>query len=103
MPDPKDRTIFETIEVAGSDLVDRVKALLKDGNVRRIRLTTESGDLSLELPMTIGVLAGGALVLAAPVLAVLGVIAAMVARVKIEVERTTDPDQPPAPPDRDKP
>ena len=39
------------------------------------------------MPLTIGVLAGGVVALAAPWLAVLGVIAALVKHVKIEVER----------------
>jgi hypothetical protein len=43
--------------------------------------------VSLELPLTVGVIAGGALVLAAPWLAVLGAIAAFVTKAKIEVER----------------
>ncbi|MBD3763754.1 MAG: DUF4342 domain-containing protein [Rhodobacterales bacterium] len=94
--DPKPRTILEEIEVAGSQVIDKVNALVKEGNVRKLRLTTDDGDLSLEMPLNVGALAGGALVLTAPWLAVLGVIAGLVTKVKIEVER----DDPPAPPPR---
>lgn len=83
----KGKTIIEEMEVAGSQLVDKVKDLVRQGNVRQLKLWVEGGDFTLELPMTVGVIAGGALVLTAPWLAVLGVIAALVTKVKIEVER----------------
>lgn len=81
------KTFQETIDVAGSKLVEEIKRLVREGNVRRIRLYSEDRDFTLQVPMTIGAVAGGVLVLTAPWLAILGVIAAMVTRVKIEVER----------------
>lgn len=89
----KKRTIVEEIEVAGSQLVERVKDILAEGNVRQLRIKASDGDIYLETPLTIGVIAGGAVALAAPWLAVLGVIAALVARVSIEVERETDEEE----------
>lgn len=80
------RTIIETIEVAGSELVDKIKALIAEGNVRRLRIRTGDG-FSVEMPVTVGAIIGGVVVLAAPWLAVLGVLAALVAKVRIEVER----------------
>ena len=95
MPEPKkkpaepekERSWSEEIEVAGTELVDRVKKLAAEGQVRRIRITEPDGDLVLEIPLTLGAVAGGALVLAAPLLAALGALAAFVTRVKIEVVR----------------
>jgi hypothetical protein len=87
MSDETGKTIFEEIEVAGSQVIDQVKAIIKEGNVRRIKLSDQDGDFAIELPMTMGVIAGGAIVLAAPWLAILGVIAGMITKVKIEVER----------------
>lgn len=84
------KTIIEEIEVAGGQLIDKVKDLVRQGNVRQLRLWVEGGDFTLELPMTVGVIAGGVLVLTAPWLAILGVIAAMVTKVRIEVERDAD-------------
>ena len=87
------RTFTEEIEVAGSQLVEWVGNLLKDGNVRQIRIKAPGGQLLLEAPMTVGVIGGGAVVLAAPWLAILGALAGLVAHVKIEVVRTgTRPD-----------
>jgi hypothetical protein len=87
--DNKDRwkTFSEEIEVAGSQLVDRVTQLLKEGNVRLLRIRSENGDVFLEIPLTIGAVTGGVVALAAPWLAVLGAIAGLLARVKIEIVR----------------
>ena len=87
MTDETKGTIREEIEVGGSQLVEQVKHLLHEGNIRQLRITAEDGETQIEIPLTIGVLAGGAVALAAPWLAVLGVIAALVKKVKIEIER----------------
>lgn len=96
--DPKDKSFIETIEVTGGQLIERVRGLLREGNVRHLRFHAKDSDFSLELPMTIGVVAGGAVVLAAPWLAILGVIAALVAKVEIEVERDPEKTGPAATP-----
>ncbi len=80
-------TFSETIEVAGSQLIEQVKRLIKEGNVRQFKVHAKEGDFNLEMPVTVGVLVGGAVVLTAPWLAILGVIAALVTRVEIEIER----------------
>lgn len=87
---PKTRTWTEEIEVAGDQLVKRVKELAADAQVKRIRITEPDGDLVLEVPLAIGALAGGAVVLAAPLLAVIGALAAFVTRVRVEVIRNED-------------
>jgi len=79
------RTWTEEIEVAGSQLVERVKQLIAEGNVRRLIIRTTDGKLHLEIPLTAGVVAGGVLTLAAPMLAALGAMAALIANVRIEV------------------
>jgi hypothetical protein len=86
-PAAKKRSWSEEIEVAGEELVARVKELAADAQVKRIRITEPDGDLVLEVPLAIGAIAGGAVVLAAPFLAVLGALAAFVTKVKIEVIR----------------
>ncbi|MDT8857708.1 DUF4342 domain-containing protein [Paracoccaceae bacterium Fryx2] len=89
---PKDkphRTFVEEIEVTGGQLLDKVKDLIRTGNVRRLRIRAGE-DFTLEMPVTVGAIAGGVVVLAAPWLAIIGVIAAMMTKVKIEVERETD-------------
>lgn len=79
-------TIKEKFTVAGSELVGRVKQLVGEGNVRRIRLVHKQKTL-LEIPLSVGVPAAAVGIIAAPVLAAIGVIAAMVTECTIEVER----------------
>jgi hypothetical protein len=76
--------------VAGNQLVDWVKHILKDGNVRQVRIKAPGGTILLEAPVTVGVIGGGALALAAPWLAILGALAALVTRVKVEIVRDGD-------------
>jgi hypothetical protein len=81
------RTFTEEIEIAGGQLVDRIKEIIAEGNVRQVRIKAADGDTWLETPLTIGVVAGGVLALTAPWLAIIGVLAALVTRVKVEVVR----------------
>jgi Domain of unknown function (DUF4342) len=68
--------------VTGDGLVDRVKELAREGNVRRITIWHDGRKL-LEVPLTFGIV--GALL--APQLAALGAIAAFVTKASITVER----------------
>jgi len=86
-----ERTWTEEIEVAGKDLVDRIKEVVKAGNVRKVILRNPDGKLLLEIPLTAGAVAGGVVVLVAPVLAALGAMAALLAKVKVEIVRTDKP------------
>ena len=97
MKDDSPRTISETIEVAGSQVIEKCKSLIKEGNVRQLKVHAKDSDFSLEMPMTLGVLIGGAVALTAPWLAMLGVIAGLMNKVVIEVERDA-PAEVPEPP-----
>ena len=88
---PKDnpwKTFTEEIEVAGNQLVERVKELIAEGKIRRLRIKSANRDTVLEVPLTVGAVAGGAVALAAPWLAVLGAFATIVAHAKVEIVRT---------------
>ncbi len=87
---PKDRSFSEEIEVAGHQLIERIRELVAEGNVRVVRIRTESGQVFLEIPLTAGAIAGGVVVLAAPWLAAIGAIAGLATRVSIEIVRTGD-------------
>ncbi|MBN1640293.1 MAG: DUF4342 domain-containing protein [Anaerolineae bacterium] len=73
----------EEFAVSGEMLLTKLRELLHEGNIRRVSLKTEEGRTLIEVPLTIGV-AGAVLV---PVWAAIGAIAAMVARLRIVVER----------------
>ncbi len=80
---PAAKVVTEEFTVSSDNLIERVKELLHEGNVTRIMVKDEKGNLLLEIPATIGVI--GALL--APWLAALGVVAALATNCKIVVER----------------
>jgi Domain of unknown function (DUF4342) len=82
-----ERTFTEQIDIAASDLVDRTKELIEEGNVRRIIIRNQEDEVLMEVPLTAGVVVGGAVTIVAPVLAALGALAALLTHVKIDVVR----------------
>lgn len=80
------KTATEVYSVSSEDLVRKVKELIHEGNVTKIIVKNEHNETLIEIPVTVGVI--GALLV--PWMAVLGVIAAMVTRCKIVVERRED-------------
>jgi hypothetical protein len=85
-------TTREKFTVSGSQLVDKVKQLIHEGNIRRVRILHEDRTL-LEIPLSIGAPAAALAILAAPVLAALGAFAALVAECTIEVEKADKSDE----------
>lgn len=86
----EDKSWVEEIEIAGEQLVEKIKELAQEGQVRRLRILEPDGDIAVDIPLTVGAIAGGAMVLAAPILAIVGAIAAFAAKVKIEIVREED-------------
>ena len=80
----------EKFTIAGKDFVERIKQLIHEGNIRRVRVLHE-GRTVLEIPLSIGAPAAAIGILAAPVLAALGAFAALVTECTIEVEKTEEP------------
>lgn len=76
----------EEFTVNGEELVAKVKALINQGNIRRIIIKDVEGKTLVEFPLTIGVM--GAVL--APILAAVGAIAALVTKCTIVVERRED-------------
>ena len=72
----------EEFRVRGEALVEKVKELVHEGNIRGILIMDNDGKTLLDIPLTLGVL--GALV--APQLAALGALAALVSDATIVVE-----------------
>ncbi len=93
MSDKNKRTVVEEIEVEGQQIIDRIKELLHEGNVRRLRVKDAKGKYLLEVPLTFCVVAGGVFMLAAPTLTALGALAGLVANVRIEIVREVDEDE----------
>jgi len=89
----EERTWTEEIEIDSGELVDRVKELIEEGNVRRLIIRKSNDEILLEVPLTAGVAVGGVITIFAPVLAALGAMAALLAKVKIQIVRTTGADE----------
>ena len=78
-----DKKTTEEFSVNGEELLAKVKALINEGNVRRLIIKGEDGKTLVEFPLTFGVVG----VVLAPMLAAVGAIAALVAKCTIVVER----------------
>jgi hypothetical protein len=76
-------TSREKIDVRGGHLVEKVKELVHEGNVRRIIIKDSEDKTVLDMPVTVGVLG----FLAAPTVTAIGALAALAADYSVEVER----------------
>jgi hypothetical protein len=79
----------EKFTISGSQLVDKFKELIHEGNVRRIRIIHE-GRTIMDIPLTAGAAVATAGIVFAPLLAAIGAFAALVTNVTIEVEKVDD-------------
>ena len=80
-----DKGRWESIKLEGETLVERLKELIHEGNVRRVVVLYERRTVA-EFPLTAGVV--GALI--APVLAAVGAVVALLKDCTIQVEREPD-------------
>jgi len=80
----------EEFKVSGEKLLERVKDLVHQGNVRRITIKDKDGVTLLEIPLTAGVV--GAVLL--PIWVAIGAIAALAASYTITVELVDTPEKP---------
>ena len=73
----------ESFSVSSNDLVQKVKELVHEGNVRRIIIKDEAGKSLIEIPVTIGLIG----IVLVPWLAAIGAIAALATKCTIVVQR----------------
>ena len=83
------KTCWESIKTESEGVIENLKKLIHEGNVRRIVVQHE-GRTVAEFPVTAGVL--GAVL--APVLAAIGAIVALLKDCTIRVERSTEGTRP---------
>lgn len=77
------KTKKEEFKVKGEELIQKVKDLIHEGNIRKIIIQNEKGATVVEIPLTVG--AVGAIL--APALAAVGTIAALINKCTIIVEK----------------
>ncbi|MEE8193989.1 MAG: DUF4342 domain-containing protein [Dehalococcoidales bacterium] len=85
-------SVKERFTVSGGNLVEKVKELIRQGNIRRVRLIHDGKPL-LDIPLTVGAPAAAVTVLALPVLAALAAIAALLKDCTIEIEKVEATDE----------
>jgi len=73
----------ETHRVDGSELVARIKEIVREGNARKVIVKGEDGHTVMEIPLTMGV-AGAVLM---PLWVALGAISALAMKYTIVVEK----------------
>jgi len=76
-------TTKESFRVNGEDLLNKIKELIKEGNIRKVIIHDQTGKELMSFPLTLGVVG----TLFAPVLAAVGALAALVGECSITVER----------------
>jgi hypothetical protein len=82
-----ENTFKETFSMKGEQILNKIKEVVEEGNVRRISIHDKTGKEIMSLPLTIGVVG----VLLAPVLAAVGALAAIIGECSITVEREVAP------------
>lgn len=78
-------TTYESFKVNGENLVNKIKELIHEGNIRKIIIQDAAGKELMSFPLTVGVVG----TLFAPVLAAVGGLAALMGNYTITVERET--------------
>ena len=87
-------TRYEEFKVSGDNLVAKVRELIREGNVRRVFIKNEKGEVLLEIPLTAGVAVTVVTAAISPVLVAVGAIAALLTQVTVGVERRDAPGEP---------
>ncbi len=87
----------EEIRIAGNRVVDRIKELIREGNVRKIIVRKGDGNVLKEFTLSQGMAVGSLLALLAPGLAALGVLVAFAKDIRIQIVRAGEsPSGPPS-------
>ena len=80
-----DKSGWESFKAEGENVVDKIKSLIHEGNVRRV-VVQHQGRTIAEFPLTAGVVG----TVLAPVLAAVGALVALLKDCTIHIERATD-------------
>lgn len=80
-----DKTVWESFKAEGENVLDKIRALIHEGNVRRV-VVQHDGRTIAEFPLTAG-LVGTVL---APVLAAVGALVALLKDCTVHIERAAE-------------
>jgi hypothetical protein len=76
----------EKYTIDGSQVMEKVKQLIHEGNIRRVRLIHD-GRTIIDVPLSIGAPAAMVGIILAPALAAIGAAAALLTECTLEVEK----------------
>jgi hypothetical protein len=76
----------EKFTINGDKVVEKVRQLIHEGNIRRVRIIHEKKTV-IEIPLSVGAPVAAVTIMIAPLLAALGAFAALVTECTIEVEK----------------
>jgi hypothetical protein len=83
------KSAWETFKAEGENVIDKVRQIVHEGNVRRVVVKHEGRKVA-EFPLSAGVVG----TVLAPVLAAVGALVALMKDCTIEIERTSVDDSP---------
>jgi hypothetical protein len=83
------KTVWDSFKAESENVVEKVKELVHEGNVRRV-IVKHEGRVVAEFPLTAGVVG----VVLAPVLAAIGALVALLKNCTVEVERARNESSP---------
>jgi hypothetical protein len=84
------KTAWETVRGQGTQILGELKRLIHEGNVRRV-VVKQKARVVAEFPLTVGLVGA----VAAPLLAAVGALVALLADCTIEVETAREAAKPP--------
>ncbi len=96
------KTWIEEVEVAANQVIDRVKELAQEGNVRHLIIRKPDGSVLVEIPLNAGIGIGTLMVLFAPYLTAIAALGGLIAKLKLEIVREGDPTPEPSKPEKTK-
>lgn len=82
--------VYEEVKTTGKELLDKVKEIVNEGNVRRVVIKNAKGKTLLEIPLSFSVLGMGAAFALAPFLSAISFVALFINDCSIIVERYKD-------------
>jgi hypothetical protein len=86
----EERSWSEEFEIETERLLDTLKTLVHQANVRRIVIRKDNDDVLLDLPLPAGLLAGGILAIYMPWIAIGTALVGLATRLRVQVIRRGD-------------
>jgi hypothetical protein len=82
----------EKFTIDGDKVIEKVKQLIHEGNIRRVRIIHEKKTV-IEIPLSVGAPVAAVTIMISPLLAAVGAFAALVTECTLEVEKIEDDEE----------